>query len=331
MKKALYYILAFALGTSLFVSCEKEDPIGPSLVDLYGPFRILDSLNHEKSNGINFKIDSVVQFSGSWSNLADWKIEIKGRTSGAVKTITGKSKNLDSLEGQWNGSADGIFFRKEVCDVVFSFKDYPDSMKTTITIAETRDYSKDGYIIKHFEGSGPEEFWGGNGNQAKRISKNDAPEGTNYYYMEGTEGGSAYWIGSFPPVSAQSIVGKTYFPLNDADTATTYVNFFVRGYGTANTFINIQILEDDNSDGVYTEASEDSFSYRYQVPTTATSWQKVSIPLSKLQTEANAAGNSKMEISKITSMFVMLFSNGIATSKMACDIDFVIITKGKPL
>ncbi|HPH17037.1 MAG TPA: hypothetical protein PK029_07685, partial [Bacteroidales bacterium] len=185
MKKALYYILAFALGTSLFASCEKEDPIGPSLVDLYGPFRILDSLSHEKSNGINFKTDSVLQFSGSWSNLADWKIEIKGRTSGAVKTIIGKSKNLDSIAGQWNGNADGIFFRKEVCDVLFSFNDYPDSMKTTITIAETRDYSKDGYIIKHFEGSGPEEFWGGNGNQAKRISKTDAPEGTNYYYMEG--------------------------------------------------------------------------------------------------------------------------------------------------
>jgi hypothetical protein len=331
MKKIVFYILAATITTNLFLGCEKEDPIGPNLVDLYGPFRILDSLTYTNSGAINFKTDSVLQFSGSWTNMAEWKIEIKGRTSGAVKTITGKSKNLDSIAGQWNGSADGIFFRKEVCDVVFSFKDYPDTMKTTVTIAEPRDYSKVGYIIKHFEGSGAEEFWGGNGKQAKRINKSDAPEGINYFYMEGTEGGSSYWIGSFPPVSAQSIVGKPYFPLNDADTATTYINFFVRGYGTANTFINFQILEDDNGDGVYTEASEDSFSYRYQVPTTATTWQKVSIPLSKLQTEANAAGNSKMEISKITSMFVMLFSNGIATPKLACDIDFVIITKGKPL
>jgi hypothetical protein len=331
MKKIIFYIVTIALGTGLFVSCEKEEPIGPNLIDLYGPFRILDTINHTKTNGINFKTDSVVQFTGSWSNLADWKIEIKGRTSGAVKTITGKTKTLDTLIGQWNGTSDVIFFRKEVCDVVFSFKDYPDSMKTVITIAETRDYTKDGFLVKHFEGSGPEEFWGGNGNQAKRIGKTDAPEGSNYFYMEATEPGSSYWLGSFPGISGKSIGGGSNLPFNDADTTTTYINFFVRGYATANTFINVQIMEDDNGDGAYDENTEDSFSYRHEVPTTATEWQKVSIPLSKLMTEQNAAGNGKMEISKIHTLYFMLFSNGIATSKVACDVDFIIFTQGKPL
>lgn len=325
MKRAFLYISAIISLSTVLVSCEKEDPIGPNLEDLYGAFRILDSLSAPTT--IDFTADDSVTFNGSWSNMANWKLTITGKTSGAVKTIEGKSKSLDTAIAAWNGTADGIFFKKENCDVELTFKDYPDTMKTTTTLNQLHDYSNDGIILQTFEGSGTIEFWGGNGNQGKKSNKSDSPQGSNYYYMEGTEPANAYWIGSFPPFNATTLTGAAHFPFIDSESETTYVNFFVRGYGYPATFVNIQAKIDDNNDGIYAE-TEGSFSNRY--PITGTTWQKISIPLNTLVSDANSS-LSLSEISKITTFYVMLFSDGIANPKLGCDIDFIILTQGKPL
>ena len=314
MKQIFVIILLAAVA----LGCKKETPVGPDLLDIYGPFAIKDSLSIENINGVDFSANETVKFKGDWSNITPWKITITGKTSGAVKTITGKTKTLDTLLSIWDGSSDCIFFKKEECDVQLSFGEHPNTMNCSLKINGVHDYSKDGILLKDFEGTTTAEFWGGNSN-CKLDSTNKAPQGNKYYHMEGKEPGNAYWIGSFPPITAQQLFGSstTHFPFNDKDTSTTYVNFFVRGYGYPDTYVNIQTKEDDNNNGV-ADTTEDSFSKRYLV--TGTEWTKVSIPLSEL-TDDDTKGNNKKEISKISTIYIMLFSAGAARDKIGCDVE----------
>ncbi|HPY83004.1 MAG: hypothetical protein M0R02_08670 [Bacteroidales bacterium] len=321
MMKNVYlqtFIVLFAI-ISIF-GCEKEEPIGPNLEDLYGAFRIFDSLG-VSHNQIDFSTSEQIRFTGSWSTISNFTITIVGQTSGAIKTIQGKSSTLDSVVYDWNGTADGIFFKEEICDINLSLTEQDVSMKTTVTITGKRDYSHDGIILKTFEGTATEEFWGGNGNNKKQIDQDDAPEGSNYYYMEGTEPGNAYWIGSFAPITASAVAGTPHLPFEMGTAATTYINFFIRGHGYANSVVNFQ-TKIDNEDG-----SEGSYSYRYEV--TETEWQKISIPLNELTSDDDAT--PLQDVDKISTIYVMLFSNGVATPKVGFDIDFIILTQGKPL
>ena len=325
MKNKYIRAVFFVIAIISITGCEKEEPVGPSLEDLYGAFRIFDSLD-VSHNQIDFSTSETIRFSGSWSTISNFTLTIIGETSGAVKTIQGKSNKLDTLVYDWNGTADGIFFKEEVCSIELSIPEQSVTMNTSVTITGKRDYSADGIILKTFEGTATEEFWGGNGNNVKQINKEDAPEGSNYYYLEGTEPGNAYWIGSFTPITASALVGEPHLPFAEGTASTTFVNFFVRGYGYANTFVNFQTKIDDNEDGTYTD-TEGSYSYRYEV--TGTEWQKISIPLSELTSDADAT--PLQDVHKISTMYVMLFSNGIATPKVGFDLDFVILTQGKPL
>jgi len=337
-------ITGFIFISLLLLGCKKEDPVGPTLTDLYGQFEIVEPLSHNKPDGVDFTKDSV-QFKGEWTIVTPWKITIKGKRSGAVKTITGKGKTLDTLVGVWNGTADGIFFKLEECDVKLSFDNQSDIQTSSVKILGKHDYSKDGYIIESFES--PITLTGGSYTtlNVRENTLDTIPEGEYYYHLEGTEPGQAatkgpasWFIGALPnPFKAKSTLGKTYFPFKDADTTTVYINFFVYGYGYPNTKILISAPEDDNGDGVFSSTTEDSYGYEYIV--TSAGWHKVSIPLSEfshsiiwIDDVPYKYGNNKKEISKMMEISISLVSDGkIPSPKVGCAIDFFIITKGKPL
>ncbi|MDA3883703.1 MAG: hypothetical protein PF481_10515 [Bacteroidales bacterium] len=328
MKQLITYIFALTIVVN-FVSCEKEDPVGPDIVDLYGGFKILDSLSIPSAT-IDFSTTDSIRFGGTWTTQNQWLLTITGRKSGAIKTLSGKTKILDTTIATWNGTADNIFFQKEICDVSLSFTGQADTMKSTVEISGLHNYQEDGIVVHNFEIS-TIDVWPGtqtNGT-GTLITEGVIPQGDTYLNLEGSEPGNAWYIAGLPPFQASELTDSDYLPFNDADTATTYINFFVRGNGYPETFVTLQTKEDDNENGTHEEASEDSYTHRYQV--TGTEWKKVSIPLSALTNDDAAVGNNIQEISKITSVYVMLFSAGTANPTLGCDIDFIILTQGAPL
>lgn len=317
MKKALYYILAFALGTSLFASCEKEDPIGPSLVDLYGPFRILDSLTVPST--IDFTKDSLIIFGGTWSNISDWKITITGESSGAIKTIEGKSKTIDTLIASWDGTADGIFFKKEICSIQLTFKDYSDTITAKTTITELHDYSKDGIILEPFENT-PVFYFNPLGT-ITLITNNSIPQGRKYAEIKSNEeitlnNQPKWWLGGFPGF----IDNTLNFNFNETDSI--YINFFAKGLGYTGSKISITAKEDQNDDG------EIDVEYGYTTEDiNSDNWQKYSISYSSL---INNSITKKNNPSKLKELYISFVSDGIEGPK-GFAIDFIIITQGKPL
>jgi len=314
-------------------------------------FKILDSLSNNKPAGVDFYKDSV-QFSGKWSITTPWKITITGRTSGAVKTLTGNSNTIDTLSlGIWNGTADGIFFKNnELCDVKLTFGEDTNTMKSIIKILGLHDYTKDGIILADFET--PITF-NGSGHTTVNARANSlvVPEGSYYYNILGSEPGppnSAWYIAGYIFTAKElANVNTIYFPYQDKDVATTYMNFFVYNYGYTNTKIDILLNQDDNGDGVHIGAGdisdttkfESTWMYELNVTTIPVGWQKISVPFSNFPhavtwdlTGEHHYGSKIMEISKIVSITLGFDDDGtIATPKIGCAVDFFIITTGKPL
>lgn len=334
-------IIAILLIALTALSCKKESPVGPSLLDLYGPFTIKDSLSINNINGVDFSKNETVKFKGSWTTITPWTITITGKSSGAVKIITGKSKTLDTLLSIWDGSSNCIYFKKEDCNVQLTFNEHPETMNCNVKINGTHDYSKDGILLQSFE-SPITLTGGGNTTISQRESTLAIPEGNYYYHIEGYDAGGAWWFGSIPVFTAKQLFNTTYFPFELADTSTTYINFFVYGYGYENTKIIFTTYEDDNGDGIYVKDNadvtkiEDSYGYEYLVKEPG--WQKVSIPFSSFTHSTvwiNGIGyhygNLKKEINKTMNFEITFNTTGVKTDKVGCAVDFFIITKGKPL
>jgi len=340
-------IIAILLLALVALSCKKESPVGPNLVDLYGTFAIIDPLSIENPLAIDFTQGNA-QFKGKWSLITNWTLTIKGQNSGAFKIIKGKSNTLDTTLGQWDGTAEFYLFKKdEECNAILTFDGYPDTLKTNIKIKTPHDFSKDGYIIQDFNLTSFTATGGGTTTINKTEQILNVPEGNNYLRIEGTEPGSSWWFGALPSFTPSSFTGSPkYFPFLNKDTASLYMNFFVYNYGYLNTKIDISWNEDDNGDGTYVGKSnttdttkiEDSYMYELEVSKCTLGWQKISVPLSKfphagvwIADKQHFFGDRKMEISKIVSFDIAFVTTGDKTDKVGCAVDFFIITKGKPL
>jgi len=314
--KKIVTILFLAL---VVFSCKKEAPVGPNLIDLYGIFNIDETLS-SNVDSVDFTKKSV-QFNGSWTLITPWTLTIKGRESGAIKTISGKSKTLKSTQGIWDGTSDVIFFKNETCDVTLSFNEHPDSVRTsTIKITGTHDYTKDGIVLVDFENTVAFNK-SGNTTFADKVTGDTIPQGKYYFKMLGKEPGNSYWLGGLVGITAQTIYKMSFFDFKTADTATTFINMFYYGFNYANTTISFNFDYDPNKDG-----KVDS-SYGYNVPAVKLGWHKVSFPLSAF----NCKGYFHSEVENLTTLYISLTTNGAVSNNIGCGIDYVIITKGKPL
>ena len=98
MKKLTYL---FLLTAFLFISCEKDGIEGPSLNDLFGELNIVENLN-VVGDSASFASESAY-FTAKFSKIVDWKISITGLSSGAEKTIIGKSNEINATNSVWRG------------------------------------------------------------------------------------------------------------------------------------------------------------------------------------------------------------------------------------
>jgi hypothetical protein len=332
MKKIIIIISAFTLVT--FSACRKNTSTfdGPSIGDIFSNFNVLETFKADRDS-VNF-INQKVVFTAKFNKIVDWTIAIKGKTSGAVKQITGISKTIDATNATWNGSTTILpMFTNENCEVLLTVKDVVDSFKVTEKIVAIKKNT--GFVIADFE-AGLIPAWtkliqSGANMDFQVKTDATAPEGKKYLNMAGTVNWD-YLIGlvDFPATAYGT--AKT-FPLNTNPEAL-YFNTLIYGDPSTNeSIVLFQLKEDENANGIFDAAAEDEYDYEIKVDWAG--WKLVSVKYRDLNALVNGApaipkGNGLKnpdKLSKISMLHLANPANGFASSKL----DYIIFTDNTPL
>lgn len=352
MKHKLIYSLIIVAVTGLFVSCDEDNDFWNSSAQLQMT-QNFDVVADAEEIQVDFSSGETISFEGEWNQETNWKIIIVGNESGQTDTIKGCSKSLEGIS--WNGStskketyfpssimnkkfnidlfgkasaSEETFVEGETCTILLAFDDFEgvDTCKTVVKIASaaSQDFYKSDYcIFGDWESSSTEQLYINNGSTSK-ISKQTSglviPEGKAYCMMAGTEKGGDWYIDgmgfTFANTSGWSQPNGVY-PITSADTATTYINFFMYGFSgyCERTTIFMSL---NNGDDIECELQGDRISV-------SEGWHGVSIPVSRFK-----SNNKNFDYNKVDKIVVTLFSNGEA-GEVKTAVDFMVITKKAPL
>ncbi len=325
--------LFFTLTLLSIWSCQRDlDPAGPQLTDLYGNFRVLEPLT-QSAPEIDFSTGQQAHFTARLSILADWQIQITGRTSGAVKRIIGRSRTIDITNARWAGeTTDFPTFREEACDVRLTFTGHTDTLRTAITITGIRIL--DATVLDDFE-NGLRPEWTSfvqTGADMKFVGVSTPPlaEGAQYYRMGGTVGWD--WLKGLLGLTASAFNSTNGFGLS-ADAGSVYFNgIFRQKAGLNNGIVLLRFREDDNGDGVHTDGGEDMWAIEIRP---GINWSLESIKYIDLVTLVNglpagALGNGVHEPQKLFQIDVLFLAN--PTSGYAeCDMDLLAFSRNEPM
>ena len=341
MKRVLYILV---LGTVLS-SCEREEGFqGPSLIDQFGEFNVVENLQISNPD-VDFAAGESSFFRAEFSKSVNWEIVIKGAVSGAEKVISGSSRILDEDNASWDGSTTNLpMFKIEDCDLTLKVSynvnasdtiiSVTDSLIAENTIAVSTTKVDNGLLLADFEtGVNPdwEIFAQNGGNMSFNVTSNNSPQGNSYYDM----GGNVDWdwlIGlvDFPATA----YGNSTFDLND-NGAKVYFNVMLNmPQGLDNPpIVLLQFREDDNNNGVFEEGLEDM--YAIEIRDLEPGWQLVSLKYSDLASLVNGApvdadGNGVHNpdlLNKVSVLMLAQQGGGYSQTLM----DYVIFTEDQPL
>jgi len=330
MKKTICFLL---LASLLYTSCKVDEEFeGPSLVDLYGDFSIVDSLDITNRN-VNFSTGESTAFTASFSKNVNWKLEVTGLQSGAVKRFEGFSNSLTAANANWNGTTTDLpMFRAEDCAVQLSIIGVADTLHDTLTVVGSKIY--EGFVAADFE-NGWNSGWnkyvqsGAQMNFAV-LTDTSAAQGNRYYEMAGEV--SWDWLIGLVNMPG-SAYGSTYYPLTSNPSNLYFNTMLYKPEGVDNGLVLFQIKEDDNEDGMYSAGTEDMYSI--QVSLTANGWSKISQRYDNIPTLVNGAssgpiGNGLHEPNKIIEVSILFLANptsGYSKTKL----DYMIFTEGSAL
>lgn len=326
-------IILQLLSVLILVSCERDSTFeGPALSDLYGEFKILEDLDISNRN-IEFEKGETVYFTAQFSKLADWEIKITGKTSGAQKIITGKSRIIDATNSVWDGSTT-IFpmFRTEECDVELSFQDNSATSNDNLTIISAKINS--GFVVADFENginNGWVVFKQSGADMSFEISNEiPAAQGEFYYDM----GGAVDWdwlIGmiDFPG----SAYGNPTFPLNSNPDNVYFNVVLYLPDGITNALVLFQFREDDNQDGDFDDTAEDMYSL--ELKSLHVGWQLISIKYSDLVTLVNGQpaepnGNKIHNPERLWQVSTLMLADPNSGYSQVL-MDYMIFTENTPL
>jgi len=331
MKNIIKYNLIL-LAIFVFACKPNKKFEGPELSDLYGEFKIIDSLICS-IDSVDFSINQQIFFNAKFTKAVDWKISIKGLSSGAEKIINGKSKLIEITNSFWTGNTSKLpMFTSENCLVSLTFPTEKDTLNSSVKVIKPKINS--GYLIADFE-SGYNNLWtkfvqSGASMDCQIRNVKPIPQGDNFYNMAGTVNWD--WLVSLIDFNANAN-GVDRFPLN-TNPNNIYFNAMVWGEpGLDNTLLLFQFKEDDNTNGTFESSSEDQ--YDYQIKIDWSGWKLISIKYSDLGTLVNGEpaipkGNKQRNPNNLVRLSVLHLadpSSGFAKTK----IDYIIFTDSKSL
>lgn len=334
MKKIVIYIGTVLAAMLLTTSCQHEtDPFdGPSLIDQFGAFRLVDSLAVSQEQA-DFATGENIVFTASFNKNVNWELTITGRESGAVKLIEGFSGELDMDNANWDGGAsDAPLFRAEMCDVTLLVPSEDSLLLTTEVEALSGKSYDDAIIALDFEtdlgasyvlGNFEFEFSGETGIKDDGM----AGQGDKYFFFEGTDNVVANFFCGLIRVDP-GFGGNTYFPTPSPDPADVYVNFFIWHDKTPHTIAVINYFIDTNDDGVFTEGVDQARKLAGDFPLDHIGWKMFSHTMADM-------GMTAEEMEKIVTIEIVLISNMNGQPNppqpVRYGIDFITFTSGQPL
>ena len=322
--------LALLVAAWMFHGCKVEDSFdGPDLNDLYGPFSIESELMISQDS-VDFSLGEQPLFSAAFSKKVNWKLKIKGLTSGAEKIEQVFDSEVNFV---WNGSTTKFpMFRQETCAVELTVDQQPDTLRDTIVVIAPK--VNQGLLLSDFEG-GLNSSWntfvqsGANMNFGLQTNA-DVPQGLRSYTMEGAV--SWDWLIGLIDIPA-SAYGATHFDLN-ANANQVYFNTLLYKHPDYdNGIVLLQFREDDNGDGSYTDGEEDMFSVELRGGSDG--WRLISLKYQDLVTLVNGAaanpiGNGLHEPDKLFQVSILFLANP-SSGFSASGLDYMIFTEGSPL
>lgn len=323
MKKSI--IILFALVS--IISCRKDEINkfdGPDLNDVYGEFKIIDSLKSSVSS-VDFS-QGTMHFSCELSKLSQWKLEIEGQNSGAVKIIEGSSRVLDASTALWDGSTT-IFplFQAEMCDVMLTFEGEVDTLHTTLELTGLKPL--EGFIVANFE-DGWKPGWTKfvqSGANMKFDIQNDSvtPEATSYYNMQGEVNWD--WLIGLVDFNAAAY-NETTLPLS-ANGDNLFFNCLVYGEPQLdNSRILFRFDEDENEDGEFDETTEDQFGYEVIIDWAG--WRLISVKYSDIVGNGNGGDiHNPDKLNKVSILHLANPASGFAKTA----VDLMIFTENEAL
>ncbi len=327
MKKTKYIGFIFALGILSFISgCKHDDEVfeGPSLQDQFGEFAIEQPLTLS-TDPVDFSAGEHMIFFAKLSINANWKIEVTGLSSGAKKIIEDNNKVIDDVNATWDGGASGFpAFGVETCAVEMTFPNHSsDTLRDTLTISGLKSEDASITVISNFE-SGIATQWTewGQATVTQQILCNDnnSAKGTCYYSMGGIVG----WDWGIGNIIFSDSSGSYNLSSN---SQAVYFNAGLKGVNSVGTSImQFSFQEDDNQDGVFDNATEDSWIYEYTIADS--SWTLVSFPYADLA-GGITNGNGLLEPHKIISVTAFLLADPQA-GEVVTHLDQLVFSTNRP-
>jgi hypothetical protein len=321
----------FALVLMMVSACDHDTDTfdGPSLIDRFGPFVLIDSLKASSSSA-DFGAGQTVYFTAKFNKRINWVVEITGQQSGAVKRITGFSSELGPDDATWDGTTTDLpLFRVEPCVAKLLIPEEDSVINNlNLNILSSRVY--EGSLFANFEANSPNivvrnfefEF-----TPASGVSDLfPAGEGQKSLLLQGTDGVvDNYFVGLVEILAP--ITGAQFIPMPGNAPEDVYFNAFIYGTGDPYTIAIYDFYSDADGNGQYNANIDRQFTTG-NIPVTWTGWRLYSLKMSEL-------GITEAQMAQLVGMRVVLISdnNSQPTPRVQVSFatDFLTFTKNQPI
>lgn len=300
--------IIICVGAIAMFSCEKDEVLGPDLEGI-GNEPVATSEFSSSVDEVNLT-DNTIYFTQEFEKTTVWQITLQGLNSGAIKTLTSSSLSISEENSEWDGLSDsGLSFQVEDVVATLSFPYFP-SVKASIDTFTITGIT--GSVIKSvlfsdfevaplFNFGGNPPVGGGWGSDWPTTNNTNTAyplyDANAYLFIEG-----APWQANNPyvditemPASVGDTLSDTYLPLYSSPDRV-YLNLAVYNTGTENTWLQVQMIEDNN--GV-------SESRGWNIRPDWIGWKNISIKYSDLITDFPTVYNP----SKVKQISLVLLSD----------------------
>lgn len=303
--KSLTILLLAAI--SFLSSCQEKEIIGPDIEGI-GSEPIPTSSLEASIDSVDFSTDEQVHFEITFEQATQWLLTLTGQSSGATKTFTSSSENIDISNSNWDGQANsGPLFQEEIVTATLSFPSYPEvtALTTTFVIKGVDASEIESVLISDFSSVpiynfGTTEPAGGGWGSDFPITVNTNTtyaqyDANPYLYFEG-----APWQANSPYIDILQIHSNLADTLTDdnlplySDPDRVYINLAVYNTGTEDTWFRVEFNETSTSE-----------SRLWDIRPDWTGWKYISIKYSDLASD----GSSQYDPSTISLTNFILFSD----------------------
>lgn len=327
------FLAAGALTIALLGSgCDHDTDLfdGPSLVDRFGEFELLEPLGIDRAT-VDFSAGESVTFTARFNKRIDWVLVITGTESGAVKRIEGFENELSADNARWLGGTTELpLFKNELCMVELIIPE-EDSLTMTgeVTIVGAKIY--DGAVYADFETDAGSNIFVGNFEfeltpASGRTNSIAAGQGDYCWFFQGTDNVvSNFFVGLIDIQAA--VTGETYAPVPTTVPEDLYFNCMVYSDGGLYGLAVLQLIYDSNDSGAFEDGQDQVFALP-DIALDFEGWRLFSFQVGEL-------GLSEQQLSKIVNIRALLISqmNLQPNPPLQVDyaLDYLIFTAGGPL